>query len=317
VRKNRGVTLLEVTVSAGLLSMIGIAATTALRFSTDRIEQAQIRRKMVAAAENEINSIRALAIAGTLVPGARPTRTIQLGPGRTGTITASIFGFFSSSTHFVFVTARFNMGTPGQTGTFTILSGVPMQKRPGVISVKFAPASVAAPALTRFFGDVPAANWNVSRNGSLASSVMDDGQPTTLTCATSVSSVVDLVNNLSGGSPSKSGNFAILARGAVWSVSAGTNTLTISNIPFTRYDLILYLQVPDIGTLGTGTVQLNGGSLVPVPLNDVLTDLPRNTFVSGRNTFYFSNLTGSSQVVNLTGTIAAPPLHGFQVVERR
>jgi hypothetical protein len=128
---------------------------------------------------------------------------------------------------------------------------------------------------------------------------------------------VDLTSNLPTGSSAPGDNFAFIARGAVWSSGTTTNTLTLSGIPFTRYDLILYLQVPDIGALGTGTVQLGGGSLVTIPLNNVITDPPRAGFVTGRNTFYFSNLTGASQTVNLAGTVAVPPLHAFQVVERK
>jgi hypothetical protein len=318
VQKNRGVTLLEVTVSAGLLSMIGIAATTALRFSTDRIEQSQIRRKMVAEAEIELNTIKALANAGTLVAGVRPSRTISLGPGRTGTIEATVFAPAVGSTVYGSqITGTFNMGTPGQTGSFTINSGHTSDRRPRAIGVKFAPNSISAPGTGQFFGDVPSAYWNMSRNGSITSAVSDDGQATTLNCSTSLTNVVDLTSNLPTGSSAPGDNFAFIARGAVWSSGVTTNTLTLSGIPFTRYDLILYLQVPDIGTLGTGTVQLGGGSLVTIPLNDVLTDPPRVGFVTSQNTFYFSNLTGATQTVNLAGTVAVPPLHAFQVVERK
>ncbi len=308
--------MLEVSLAASLLSVVGLSVTGGIRFVTERQEITRQRRVLLDAARAEIANLRGLADAGTLIAGQNTTTPVALGPGRTGQI-AVVTSTSLEAPNLVTATVTAQLQTGATPYSIVLQTGFHVIAKPRIISIKFAPLSVPAPASASFFGVVPAPNWNISRNGSITNAASDVGA-STLDISATHSGGLDILGNLIDSGASAAGeSVQYLFRGANWSWPApASNVVTISQIPFDRYDILAYVQVPGLGFGSLGSVQL--GTLPARDLDvPAANSLARQGYVLNENLVRYQGLSGDTQTITLTGPLGAPPLHAIQVVERR
>lgn len=179
-----------------------------------------------------------------------------------------------------------------------------------VISVNYDVTVSSTPALatTDVAGAVPAANWNnVQATGfgqafNYAITYVDDsGANTPLTVAAS-SGVGDSWNT--GGTPDE----IIFGDKSAW--GGGTQTLTLSNIPYASYDLYVY-----VSEWSSEVVKFDIGGNVQTVTNTFTPQFtPGPDLVQNDTYVKYSGLSGNI-VVNMEATSGGLHLGGFQIVQ--
>lgn len=305
--------------AALLIGVVGVSATLGLQFATQRQASGRAQQQVMNWVHEELSSLQAQAMQGTLSTTTDTTVTRNLAALRSVTLrTQTSASAEAPNVVNITLTASFNDGSPR---TITVQSAAFNSRKPRIISIKFSPVSVPALSTNRFFGYFPTANWNRLTTSSAASNTLRDQQNnlTTLTISSSLNALQDFTSNLVTTGASACGeNVEGIFRGGLWNglSTPASYTVTLGSVPYSRYDVIFYVNVPNIGLGTDGLVQMSGGisQAALLPISSI--DTPRQDFVLGRNTLVFSNLTSANPTFTLGGTLLAPPLHGLQVVER-
>lgn len=100
-------------------------------------------------------------------------------------------------------------------------------------------------------------------------------------------------------------------------IDAGSGRMqaTVSNIPFARYDLVVYLNFSTGPTTTGGWVESGAIRLPVAPIDRINLFGPASRHVQGINMMLLPNLTGSTQSFATVGS-PAPVIHAIQVVQR-
>ncbi len=316
MKRTAGVTLLETVMAALLIGVVGVSATLGTQFATQRQAAARTQQQVLNWMHEELAVRKSQAMRGALTSGLDVTVTRNLSGQRNASLRTQT-ATLAEAGNVIQINLTATYSDPAAR-TLVVRSAAFNNRLPRIISVQFAPSSVPAIPATSFSGYFPAANWN--RVSTISANSLKDhqGSSVSLTVSTTLNSFQDLNTNVVTTGANASGeNFASLFRGANSNgVSTPTYTFTLSSVPYSRYDVVLYVNVPANGSGVDGTVQLNGGpsrsTLAPISA----TDSPRQDYQLGRNTVLFSNLSNPNPSFVLSGTGYAPPLHGIQVVER-
>ena len=305
--------------AALLTGIVGVSATLGLQFATQRQAAARAQQQVVSWVHEELSSLQSQALLGTLSSSLDTTVTRNLSALRSVTLrTQTSASAEATNVVNITVTATF---FDTATRVISVRSAAFNSRLARMISVKLVASSVATLSTSRFYGYYPAPNWNRMTTASAATNTLRDrqGTLTTMTVTTSLSSFQDFTTNLVTTGASACGeNLEGVFRGGNWNGAStpSTYTLTLGSVPYSRYDVIFYVNVPNTGSGSDGYIQLSGGATQNTLFPTSATDTPRQDFVVGRNTVIFSGLSSAGPVFTIGATTNAPPLHGFQVVER-
>lgn len=316
MRKVRGVTLLETVMATVLVAVVGLSAMTGVQFATQRQAVVRANQQVVAWMADELANLQSQGQRGILSSSLNVTTTRDLPAVRGAQLRVQTSISAEASNVIVAeLTATYN---DGQARTVFIRTQVFNNRVPRVIGIKFSPSTLSAPLDGHFIGYFATRNWNrvSSISGTVSGFTDHQGASTTLTLSSSTTNIVDITNNVNlTGATAAGFRFEQLYRGGILPTTA-SNTVTLSNIPYARYDLYIYTNMPAIGSGEDGVVRLNGGGERRANLSLNLSDAGRQTFVFNRNVVVFSNQTSASVTLTFNGTTLAPPLHGLQIIER-
>lgn len=307
---------MEVLVASILIGVTGIGTGLAIQTVHHRLEINRARQALRQAAEAEIANLEQMSLLGLLTGTINQVTSLNLSGAVSGTLT-TVTSPVSILTGHTVARVTASATVRGVTITIPYETGFNVTQRPMAVGVIFqsAPASDLVPL---YLGLHPTPNWAPAPNGAITNARNANGVSTTLDVTSSINTISTLSNHLDvSGADQAGANMRRLFQSALRPSPPSTTefTITVSQIPYSRYDLIVYCNLQDSTVTAQGQIELSQGSQFAVTTPDANGN-GRRDFVSGQNFVMISNLGSSTITLTLRGANGAPPVHGIQVIQR-
>lgn len=306
-----------------LIGVTGIGSSLAIQTVIHRLEINRVRQSLRQVAETEIANLKQQALLGLLSETLNQVTSLNLTGSVSGTLT-TVTGPISSLTGHTVARVTATATVRGVIITLPYETGFNVIQRPQSIGVLFQNVSVEALS-PLFLGLHPTPNWTPAADGKATNARNSTGVSTTLDVTSSIETVSTMSNHIdASGSDQAGANFRRLYQSALVpqsslpapsSANPTDFTITVSQIPFSRYDLIVYCNLQDSTVTAQGQIELGQGSQFAVTTPDANGN-GRRDFVSGQNFVMISNRSSSTITLTLRGASGAPPVHGIQVIQR-
>lgn len=318
-RKIGGTTLLETVIAATLLATVGLAATSATRFISDRGRTDVVEQQVLDRVRTQLVNIRATARANT-IPTTGTSSTVTTLPGVKGNVSIDTTYSVASETSNVVMTSTTATWNDPTSRSVVVNSAFNKNARPRIASFKFASSSSPAISQNAFMGMVPAPNWNVINSSfvfsysSLLDSIGGSFMGTVIALGAQASQYTDnLIPASSANSPGQ--NFVNLFGSGLTNSSMSLSIFYISPVPFAKYDLIVNAGLGASGVTGSYMLTINTRPTRTLSVPGI-SDASRRQFVVDQNTFIERDLTDSYVLVYIWQGSATVALHGIQIIEK-